>query len=666
MSKYCLVDFEYGKPSEKYLGTVCCSWRCSDWEEGKVENIWLHNFDKNKRTLASQFRLYREKGYIFVSFGVVAEARSFIDMGLDPSSFKWICLYIEWRQLRNCCDKFNYGRYYIGNMRMNSVPPKLNPKANEGRNNKMLGYGLVDCCARLLNVNINRDLKRGMVDLILTNPKSYTKEERKDILEYCDSDIKYLPELHSIMNEELAKRVTYPEGTTLESSQLLRGEFAANSAIMENEGVPIDMFAIKNLRRNVDFAKNKLISDLVENHYSFFERKKARSSELIGSWRDTYKNFKEFIEGSDKIDSRNWKLTDSGRYCNDEEYLKKFDGIPEIKAYRETRKILGQLKWLRQPKEGEPDLFDAIGSDGRMRTFFGIYGTQTARNAPSAKRFIFAMSAWLRCLIRPPKGYVITELDYASQEFAIAAILSGDKNMVEAYKSGDPYLYFAKKAKAVPEDGTKQEYKTERDLFKATTLGLQYGMGIKSLAVKLSSDMGRVVTEREAEKLINLHKRVYPTYWRWLKKIDREYARKRHLLLPCGWALLGDNPHVLSVRNFPTQGGGSSGIREAVKGIMEWGIKIIAILHDAGYIISEEDQAEHDIEEAKNEMIKAFNKVLNNTTDLKIRIDVKSHIHEEVWVSEKGETYYNILKEYLGPKETKEDLDRKLMEMVYE
>ena len=300
-----------------------------------------------------------------------------------------------------------------------------------------------------------------------------------------------------------------------------------------------------------------------------------------------------------------------------------------------------------------------------MRTFFGIYGTQTARNAPAAKRFIFAMSAWLRCLIRPPKGYVITELDFASQEFAIAAILSKDENMIEAYTSGDPYLYFAKKAKAVPKDGTKAKYKIERELFKSTTLGLQYGMGSKSLAIKLSSDMGKPVTEREAEKLINLHKKIYPTYWKWLKKIDREYARKGFLLLPCGWALLGDNKQVLSVRNLPTQGGGSSVIREAVKWTINAGIPMISTLHDSEYIISKKEDVESDIVETTDIMIESFNKVLNNTTNLNIRIDVKSHTHEEVWVSEKGETYYNILKEYLEPKETREDIEQKLMETVY-
>ena len=48
---------------------------------------------------------------------------------------------------------------------------------------------------------------------------------------------------------------------------------------------------------------------------------------------------------------------------------------------------------------------------------------------------------WLMCraLMRPPKGKTIIGIDYSSQEFAIGASLSGDKNMIEAYQSEVPF-----------------------------------------------------------------------------------------------------------------------------------------------------------------------------------------------------------------------------------
>jgi len=158
--------------------------------------------------------------------------------------------------------------------------------------------------------------------------------------------------------------------------------------------------------------------------------------------------------------------------------------------------------------------------------------------------------------------------------------------------------------------------------------------------------MGRKVTEREADKLINLHKKVYPRYWRWLKRIDREYIRNKFLQLPCGWVLLGDNPHVLSVRNFPTQGSGSSIIREAVKKCKEHEVQVISTLHDSIYILSKNEDVDIDITRASLCMSGAFNNVLKQT-ELEIRLDVTSHTSDKPWISEKGSRFYEILKEYL-------------------
>ena len=69
--------------------------------------------------------------------------------------------------------------------------------------------------------------------------------------------------------------------------------------------------------------------------------------------------------------------------------------------------------------------------------FFGPLGYTRARNAPPGKAVPPAMSRWLRCIIGKPDTSIVG-VDWSSQEFALAAILSGDEEMVEAYRSGDP------------------------------------------------------------------------------------------------------------------------------------------------------------------------------------------------------------------------------------
>ena len=84
-----------------------------------------------------------------------------------------------------------------------------------------------------------------------------------------------------------------------------------------------------------------------------------------------------------------------------------------------------------------------------------MFSSKTGRNQPSNSKFVFGLSAWLRGLIKPSPGYGLAYIDWSQQEFGIAAALSGDHRMQEAYLSGDPYLTFAKQAGAAQADATK-------------------------------------------------------------------------------------------------------------------------------------------------------------------------------------------------------------------
>ena len=94
-------------------------------------------------------------------------------------------------------------------------------------------------------------------------------------------------------------------------------------------------------------------------------------------------------------------------------------------------------------------------------------------------------------MIKPEPGRAVAYVDYSQQEFGIAGALSGDRAMMGAYSSGDPYLTFAKQAGAVPADATKQSHPQQRDLFKVCSLAVLYGMGAHSLAVKLRESPAR-------------------------------------------------------------------------------------------------------------------------------------------------------------------------------
>ena len=119
---------------------------------------------------------------------------------------------------------------------------------------------------------------------------------------------------------------------------------------------------------------------------------------------------------------------------------------PEVSPMRELRSALSEMRLN--------DL--AVGADGRDRTILSAFQSRTGRCQPSNTKYIFGPSVWLRGLIKPPEGWGVAYIDWCQQEFAIAAVLSGDEVMQAAYRSGDPYLAFAKQAGLVPADATKQ------------------------------------------------------------------------------------------------------------------------------------------------------------------------------------------------------------------
>ena len=144
-----------------------------------------------------------------------------------------------------------------------------------------------------------------------------------------------------------------------------------------------------------------------------------------------------------------WPRLESGELdLRDDAFREAARAHPEVAPLRELRSALSELRLN--------DL--AVGRDGRNRCLLSTFQARTGRNQPSNSKFIFGPSVWLRGLIKPPPGHGVAYIDWGQQEFGIAAALSGDANMLAAYRSGDPYLAFAKLAGAVPQDATKQTH----------------------------------------------------------------------------------------------------------------------------------------------------------------------------------------------------------------
>ena len=262
-----------------------------------------------------------------------------------------------------------------------------------------------------------------------------------------------------------------------------------------------------------------------------------------------------------------WPLLPTGKLALDAANLPNHGrNYPELEPLRQLRNTLGELR-----------LHDlAVGHDGRNRTMLSPFRAKTSRNAPSSSRFVFGPATWSRFLIKPEPKTALAYIDWSSQEVAVAAALSGDEKMLEAVRSGDPYLAFAIVSGLAPKGATKASHATIRDRVKACVLGINYGMGAQTLASRLGS------SGAEARLLLSLHDETYPKFAKW-----REDHLNRSLLGIAPMTLFGwplepdDDTRPTTLRNFPVQAGGAEMLRLACCLGIERGIRICCPIHDA-------------------------------------------------------------------------------------
>lgn len=603
--KYACIDFEYNGTSEEKLNLVCCSISFSNVDP--VLEFWTHRDESERIRLVKAIKDLNDMGYIFLAFNVVAEAHSFISLGLDPTDFQWLDLQVEYKMLLNHNHEYMYGKQLYNGQVKKTSPPKnkwqWTEEEKRAADNSKPQKSLASCLYKLLGIIVDTDHKNEMRDIIIRANYEEIEANKKPIQDYCTSDTKYLfpawlkvieayrKHLSSVIVIEKDGEKIEKEGyrPTIEEV-LYRGESAARTAKMISLGYPVNVDKVRKFAASVPDINKEMCEDInsqfEEGKKPFrWNNKEQRYSKQIKLW-------KQWIGESDYADT--WMRTKKEAYSTSiDAFEKQFSWRHEYPRGNFFAQVMRYLKTQRSfngfiPKsanaKNKETFFDSLGSDGRVRAWLNPYGSQSARFQPKATGFLPLKASWMRSMIEPKKGRAIASIDYGSQEFLIAALISKDMNMIDAYKSGDVYLYFAKLAGAVPWDGKKEDYAAERNLFKSTTLGISYNMGALGLSKKLTDDTGREVTEKEAQELINKFELAYPNYKKWIGDLRYTYDNySRCIKLPDGWIMFGDNDNKRSVSNVPIQGFGSCILRQAIKNSQNSNLDIIFPLHDALY-----------------------------------------------------------------------------------
>ena len=453
------------------------------------------------------------------------------------------------------------------------------------------GAGLLGALAHYGLDSIGTAEKDEMRDLILRGGP-WTDVERQAILDYCESDVVALSRLLPAMLPE----IDVPRA-------LLRGRYMAAAARIEHTGVPIDTVTFELLQQHWSDIQDQLIAE-IDRGYGVYDGRTFKA-DRFAAW---------LVQNQIP-----WPKLDSGRLdLSDDTFREMARRYPAVAPLRELRAALSEMRLS--------DL--AVGPDGRNRTILSAFRARTGRNQPSNTKFIFGPSVWLRGLIQPPPGHGIVYIDWEQQEFGIAAALSGDPLMMEAYRSGDPYLAFAKQAGAAPPEATKTTHKAIRDQFKSTVLAVQYGMGADALALRIGQPPIR------ARQLLRLHRETYRVFWAWSDRVVDHAMITSSLYTTFGWRVqVSQNANDRALRNFPMQANGAEMLRLACCLATEQGIQVCAPVHDAVLICASLNRLDADVARMKQAMAEASRIVLGG---FELGTDAKFVRYPDRYMDERG------------------------------
>jgi DNA polymerase-1 len=367
------------------------------------------------------------------------------------------------------------------------------------------------------------------------------------------------------------------------------GRFSAAVAKVERRGTPLAMEAVH---------------CLIENRVPILHQLVAEVDKDFGVYEGLTLKRKKFLEMT-KTEERqwDWPMRADGIWpALDKET---FEMMENFYPVHELRQLIATISQLRDVKL-------AIGADGRNRCSLKPFTTKTARCAPSTTQYIWAVAKWMRRLVRPSgPRMALGYLDYSSEEFLVAACLSGDEHMQQAYYAGDPYMGVGIALGLAPRGATGASHPQVRTLMKVLILGLGYGMKAHGLQRRTGLSL------TEAKDIMRQHKRVFARFWEWCDDWQAESRSSRVMQTPLGWemrirGLVTDN----TIQNWPVQSCASDIFRVLAVAADDAGLATCALIHDAVVIEEEESRIEDAVAAMRDCMIRAGRAVIGADLDV--------------------------------------------------
>lgn len=389
------------------------------------------------------------------------------------------------------------------------------------------------------------------------------------------------------------------------------------------------------IRSGVYISKDKLGALVKEWNYKLNEAEElcdkyyddinVRSNAQLGDWLQKHlpKNVLEV-----------WERTPKGALKTDASTLSEYAEIEAIKP------LLTYKKYSKYISTYGGSILESINPvTKRLHPQYTVAFTESGRLSsmqPNVQNF--PRDAEYRALFVPQwDSTTLVCADYSQVEVRVAAILSKDKRMLEAYKTGKDL--YKQTAALLLHKKEEDVTKAERQRAKAVVLGLQFGMGHEKLCA-YAKNYGVQITEEESAALVNNYRKAYPQLYVWQKKTTAAAATSLTTSTMLGMVrkLSSDNYYTCSL-NTPVQGSAAEAILYAIDLLdrelihSKLPAKIVATVHDEILVECKKSVAEEVKDILTQCMILGFTGVFPETYGAENNI-VEAHIGDS-WAEAK-------------------------------
>ncbi len=341
-------------------------------------------------------------------------------------------------------------------------------------------------------------------------------------------------DLRSVEKEKLADYAAEDADITFQLKEILENEIVENKletlfyememplmrvlTTMELNGVRIDSAALKQSSEILTAEMQKIEQEIYALAGIEFN---ISSPKQVG----------EILFEKLKIDEKA-KKTKSGQYSTSEEVLEKLKNKHDIVG--KILELRGVKKLLNTYIDALPELVNK--KTGKIHTSYNQTITSTGRlssSNPNLQNIPVRdeQGKEIRKAFIPDENSDFLSADYSQIELRIMAHLSGDKNMIDAFNSGnDIHAATAAKIYKVPLDEVTKDMRRKA---KTANFGIIYGISVFGLSERLN------IPRAEAKELIDGYFETYPSVKAYMDGsindakekgyVETLFGRKRYL-----------------------------------------------------------------------------------------------------------------------------------------